>query len=82
MEPRLLSIADAATYLGVARKTLGRLPVSPIRLGDRVLYDRRALDAWIARESGERKAEKPDDPALEELLARRRRKAARKAQGG
>jgi excisionase family DNA binding protein len=48
---RLLTIAEAAEYLGVGREfVLDRCPVKPLRIrpGQRGLrYDVRALDAWI-----------------------------------
>ena len=51
---RLLSASEAARYLGIAEETArawgrqGRLPV--VRLGRRMLFDRRALDALIDRQ--------------------------------
>lgn len=54
--PRLLNINDAAKYLGIAPKTLrNRLgpkaenpfPVKPKRIGKMVLFDLKALDAFI-----------------------------------
>jgi hypothetical protein len=48
---RLLTIAEAAEYLGVGREYVAsQCPVKPIRIrsGQRGLrYDVRALDAWI-----------------------------------
>jgi excisionase family DNA binding protein len=49
---RLYSIEDAAAYLGVSPRsvrgfiTAARFP--EIRLGRRVLLDKKALDRWIA----------------------------------
>jgi len=54
--PRLLNIQDTAKYLGISPKTLrNRLgpkainpfPVKPKRIGKRVLFDLKALDAFI-----------------------------------
>jgi signal recognition particle subunit SEC65 len=56
MNPRLLNIEDTARYLGIAPKTLrNRLgprakhpfPVKPKRVGKRVLFDIKALDAFV-----------------------------------
>jgi hypothetical protein len=56
IRPRLLKIDDAARYLGIAPKTIrNRLgprasnpfPVKPKRIGKRVLFDVRALDAFV-----------------------------------
>lgn len=56
MDKRLLSIEDAARYLGIAPKTvrnrLGRkaenpFPVKPKRIGTRVLFDVKDLNAYI-----------------------------------
>ncbi len=53
---RLLGIVEAANYLGIAPKTLrNRLgpravnpfPVKPKRIGKRVLFDIKALDAFV-----------------------------------
>jgi hypothetical protein len=57
---RLLTIAEAAEYLGVGREFIAnQCPVKPLRIrpGQRGLrYDVRALDAWLnnpSREPGE-----------------------------
>lgn len=56
VNPRLLKIEDAARYLGIAAKTLrNRLgpraqhpfPVKPKRIGRRVLFDIKDLDAFV-----------------------------------
>lgn len=53
---RLLGIVETANYLGIAPKTLrNRLgpravnpfPVKPKRIGKRVLFDIKALDAFV-----------------------------------
>ena len=54
--PRLLSVADTAKYIGISAKTLRNrmskghprpFPIKPIRNGGRVLFDKKAVDAWI-----------------------------------
>ncbi len=54
--PRLLDIKQAAKYLSIAPKTIRNgiyresptpFPVRPKRLGKRVLFDRKDLDAYI-----------------------------------
>ena len=51
MTPRLLSIAGAASYLGISetkfREFVDRLP--QLRCGRRVLFDRRVLDEFVDR---------------------------------
>jgi excisionase family DNA binding protein len=50
--PALLSIQDAAAYLSIGvtsfRESVAHELV-PVRIGRRVLYSRRDLDAWITR---------------------------------
>lgn len=41
---RLLSVEDAAEYFSIGPATLRGLEIRPIRIGRRVLYDRRDLD--------------------------------------
>jgi predicted DNA-binding transcriptional regulator AlpA len=54
--PRLLSVAQAASFLGIAPKTLRNrigprakhpFPVRPKKIGRRVLFDRRDLDNFV-----------------------------------
>jgi hypothetical protein len=56
VKPRLLNVNDTAKYLGIAPKTLrNRLgpkaqnpfPVKPKRIGRRVLFDLKELDAFV-----------------------------------
>lgn len=53
VRPRLLSVREAACYVGISHWTLrqkaweGELP--EVRLGRRLLFDLRDLDAWIER---------------------------------
>lgn len=77
--PRLLSLRQAAAYCGVSAPTFqSHVPVMPIeKLGRRLLWDRRALDAWLDRESGlesDSQDEQETDPYLV-WKARRHREA-------
>jgi hypothetical protein len=68
MTPRLLSRDEAATYCGVVAETFEqhvRPHVPPIGLGARRLWDIRALDRWLDRQSGLVDA----PPSLEDCLA-------------
>jgi len=56
IRPRMLSVDDAARYIGIAAKTIrnriGRkalipFPVKPKRIGGRVLFDLRDLDSYL-----------------------------------
>jgi excisionase family DNA binding protein len=56
IQPRLFSIGEAAKYLSISPKTIrNRLcrdaknpfPVKPKKIGKRVLFDRKDLDAYI-----------------------------------
>lgn len=53
IEPRLLSYANAAMYLGLAVNTLrnkcssGNFPVKPKKLAGKPVFDRRELDAYL-----------------------------------
>ena len=62
METRLLNIKQAATYLGIAEKTIRNrihrkaerpFPVKARRIGKRVLFDRKDLDRYIDSLTGE-----------------------------
>lgn len=64
--PRLLNKELAAAYIGVSIGKLDKLPISPVRIGSRVVYDRRSLDRWADNLGGHAQ---PDDP-LDELLDR------------
>jgi len=51
--PRLLSPEQAAAYCGLSTGTFSEhIPVKPLRLGKRVLYDRRLLDRVVDAWSG------------------------------
>jgi predicted DNA-binding transcriptional regulator AlpA len=54
---RLLSVEEAAAYLGISPRSLynqvaprakNPFPVKPKRIGKLVKFDRKDLDAWIA----------------------------------
>lgn len=56
IKPRMLSIEEAARYIGLAAKTIRNrigakaekpFPVKPKRIGGRVLFDVKDLDAYI-----------------------------------
>ena len=51
--PRLLTVADAARYLGRTEKSIRHLvqrrKLASIRGDGRVMFDRTDLDAWIKR---------------------------------
>ena len=66
-EPRLLSREEAATYCGLSIPTfMSACPVIPIKIRTRVLYDRRAVDAWLDTLS----ANQPQSSSREEWLRR------------
>ena len=44
---RGLNLDEAAEYCGVGTRTLQRHGPEPIRIGERVVYDRVALDGWL-----------------------------------
>ncbi len=64
--PRLLNKELAAAYIGVSTAKLAALPISPVRIGSRVVYDRRSLDRWADNLGG---PAAPDDP-IDKLLDR------------
>lgn len=48
MPPRLLNGDQMAVYLGLkSSDALSKIPVSPIRIGSRVLYDVVAVNMWL-----------------------------------
>ena len=60
--PRLLSEDAAAAYLGIHRETFEehvRPHVRPIEIGARKLWDIKALDRWLDRQSGVVEALRP-----------------------
>jgi predicted DNA-binding transcriptional regulator AlpA len=54
MTPRLLTAEQAAAYCGIGRENFeARVGVPPLKLfGNRVLYDRAAIDRWLDEQSG------------------------------
>lgn len=54
LTPRLLTVDQAAAYCGVGRGNFeARVGVPPVKVfGNRVLYDRVALDRWLDSVSG------------------------------
>jgi len=51
--PRLLGAEQACAYLGLkSRDGLNSVPVRPVRIGARVLWDVRAIDAWLDQLAG------------------------------
>ena len=54
LTPRLLTVEQAAAYCGVGRDNFeARVGVRPLKLfGNRVLYDRVAIDRWLDEQSG------------------------------
>lgn len=59
--PRLMSIEQAAAYIGLSPTTLRERGPEPKRVGSRVLYDRKDLDRWA-----DRLGDQPLDAADEE----------------
>ncbi len=70
--PKLLSVGELAERLGVSVTTIytwtcrGRLP--HVKVGRRVLFDPRAIEAWLAERA------RPDVPARTRWRRRRRRR--------
>jgi hypothetical protein len=72
---RGLSLAEAAEYCGISGTTLTRHGPPPIKIGDRSVYDRRALDRWLDQLAGlSPDASLADDPENELLQAIHARK--------
>jgi len=53
IEPRLLSIKDAATYLSctiwAVRSLAWNRKVPSLKIGNRILFDKKDLDAYVER---------------------------------
>lgn len=74
-----MSEKDAASYCGVASRSFrSHVPVPPIRIGGRNLWDIKCLDKWLDRQSGLENDDRPvtEGEAYEERQARRARGAA------
>lgn len=70
--PRLLSVEEAARYVGLSRPvfqaTIGK-QIPPIKTGvRRLIWDRIALDRWIDAQSGVPSAEKKEINPLDALM--------------
>lgn len=52
LTPRLLTAADAASYLSLPLSSFQRLGIGRVQLGARVRYDRMALDDWLDEQRG------------------------------
>ena len=47
-ERRMLNAHQSAEYLGVSLQWFrNEMPVAPIKLGDSIRWDRKALDQWV-----------------------------------
>ena len=70
---RGLSIEEAAEYCGVSANTMSRHGPSPLRIGERVVYDRKSLDAWLDRLGGHdhKRDDDPEATLLEAIHARK-----------
>jgi hypothetical protein len=73
---RGLSLAEAAEYCGVSDKTLQRHGPEPSKIGERNVYDRRALDQWLDTlahlpATGVNPLEDPEDLLLKAIHARK-----------
>ena len=72
---RGLSLDEAAEYCGVSRNSLSRHGPAPVKIGDRTIYDRRALDRWLDQLAGlpeNSMAEAaPEDALMEAIHARK-----------
>jgi hypothetical protein len=62
MTPRLLTREQASAYCGVGPENFeARVGIPPLRVfGNRNLYDLRALDRWLDRQSGIAEAQADD----------------------
>ena len=72
--PRLLTETEAAAYLSLPLAAMKRIMAGRVLIDGRVRWDRRALDAWLDRESGLSASEAHQernaaDEALDEYLA-------------
>jgi hypothetical protein len=72
---RGLSLEEASEYVGVSKNTMSRHGPAPIKIGDRVVYDRVALDRWLDELTG-LKSPAENDPEEQLLGAIRARKAS------
>ena len=72
--PRLLSREQAAAYMGMAPGTFSaRVPIKPLSIGCRKLWDRLVLDTWVDALSGKPHPDgRRSDPEVEEYRRRAR----------
>jgi predicted DNA-binding transcriptional regulator AlpA len=73
---RCLSLHEAAEYCGVSRNTLVRHGPSPIKIGDRNVYDRKGLDRWLDQLGGHCTTALNDSPETTLIEAIHARKTA------
>lgn len=72
MEKRILTGQEAAEYLHIAYETLrskcitGEIPLKPIDSIRKGCFDKRAIDAWLDKQSGLDKAETIDWDSIAE----------------
>ena len=74
VEKRFLNVRSLADYLGVDPKEaaiLGAKACASIRMGSRLLYDLKAIDAFVDAKIQEQLANAPSLKAVEETLAQR-----------
>lgn len=66
MDKRILTGEEAAAYIGISYETLrdkrgsGEIPLKPLDMIRRGCFDKRAIDAWLDKQSGLDKAETVD----------------------
>jgi len=72
---RGFNLDEAAEYCGVSSNTLTRHGPAAIKIGERRIYDRRALDRWLDQlaglESRQPADDVPGDALLEAIHARK-----------
>jgi hypothetical protein len=71
---RGFSLEEAAEYCGVSKNTMTRHGPSPVKIGDRIIFDRRALDRWLDQLAGaesETTEAAPEDALMEAIHARK-----------
>lgn len=71
--PRLLSLAQTGAYLGVSERYVEYRRQSadfphPIRMGRRLLWDRKVLDQWVDAMSGIGEVRQETDEELDALF--------------
>ena len=65
---RGLSLDEAAEYCGVSGNTLTRHGPTPLKIGERKVYDRRSLDRWLDQLAGIPGQAPPGEDAPEDAL--------------